>query len=158
MKHFTQGILIGLLALAASAAEAPNASYFQLRLVLDGPSPNSETLPFTIREGQRVMLDVDKTPFLDLTAVQSATAVKDAFGVPFSVKVMLTPEGRQRLSEVTGKNIGNRIAVIVDGRIFNAPVVQAQLTTDSIPVIGNFTTEQQAVEVAEKIESALHSK
>src|SRR6185369_2209421 len=66
------------------ATESTKTSGFQMRLVLDTPTPDGEKLPQVIEQpdgGFKVnWLEVEKTVLLDQTAFHSALATKDALG------------------------------------------------------------------------------
>ena len=66
---------------------------------------------------------------LDGSDVLRAVAVKQIGGVqPFWViDFRLTPEGTRRFADATREAIGKQIAIIVDGQVVSAPVVQAPI-------------------------------
>jgi preprotein translocase subunit SecD len=133
---------------------AAQVSIFQVRMVQDAPSADSEQLAYRSVDGQNITLAVQKTVLLDQSAVQSAVVAKDSSTGRPIVRVLLTPQGRARFAEITGQSIHKRVAVVVDGKLVEAPIVQAQLTTTFIPVLGEFT-EQQASHLAARINAAL---
>jgi len=47
--------------------------------------------------------------------------------------------GSQRFGQVTTKNIGKRIAIILDGEAISAPVIQDSITSGNGTISGNFT-------------------
>ncbi len=87
---------------SAIAADAPTQSIFQVRLVVDAASDGTEQLAYKDKDGQTLMLDVQKTPVLDLNDIESAEVVTEdtPSGQP-QVRIMLTPQGRERLEEVS---------------------------------------------------------
>jgi protein-export membrane protein SecD len=50
----------------------------------------------------------------------------DEYGAPI-VDFKLTPEGRELFSSVTGANIGKRLAILLDGKVESAPVIQDRI-------------------------------
>ena len=110
-----------------AAVGADETSIFQIRRVVNAPAANVERMPFTSPDGQTMMLTVEKTPLLDLSDVESATVEsKDTPSGEPEMRVMLTPHGRERLGEVTSQAIHQRIAVVIDGKVWQAPVIQAR--------------------------------
>jgi preprotein translocase subunit SecD len=65
---------------------------------------------------------------LDGSDVLGAVAVKEIGSQPFwVVDYRLTPEGTRRFADATRVAIGKQIAIIVDGQVVSAPVVQASI-------------------------------
>ncbi|HEY2012416.1 MAG TPA: hypothetical protein VGH38_02895 [Bryobacteraceae bacterium] len=147
-----------LLGCAALALAASNPSVFQIRSASDIPSADSEQMTYKSKDGQTIPLYVQKEPLLDISAVHSAEMVRDVAGSPFNVKITFTPEGRERFAEATRQNVRKRIAVIIDGRVYAAPMIQSELTAPSITISGDIGTEQQATELAAKIQKAVDTK
>lgn len=143
---------------SAIAADAPTQSIFQVRLVVDAASDGTEQLAYKDKDGQTLMLDVQKTPVLDLNDIESAEVVTEdtPSGQP-QVRIMLTPQGRERLEEVSEQAIHKRLAIVIDGKVYAAPMIQAKLTSDYIP-IGDVPTEEQAKDIAGKINAAVRRK
>jgi preprotein translocase subunit SecD len=50
-------------------------------------------------------------------------------------------EGQRRFAEVTTHNIGKRFAIILDGRVISAPVIQSAITQGTGQISGHFTAE-----------------
>jgi preprotein translocase subunit SecD len=73
----------------------------------------------------------------DLTGAQPSTGRN---GQP-SVNFTLSRDGAVRFGEVTGKNIGKQLAIVLDNRVVSAPVIQSQIT-DSGEITGTFTPQQ----------------
>jgi len=129
-----------------------------MRLVVDNPSADSEQLicQSTNKETGRISvekLNVQKKILLGQTAVKSAVASKsrqDYWQVDFS----LTPDGTARFAEITGQNIGKRLAIVIDGQLITAPVIQSPITGGKGQITGNFT-EQEAKDLAAKINQAI---
>ncbi len=75
----------------------------------------------------------------DLTGAQPSTGQNGSAIVNFN----LTHDGAARFSEVTGKNVGKQLAIVLDGRVQSAPVIQSQIS-DSGQITGSFTPQQAA--------------
>jgi len=63
----------------------------------------------------------------------------------------LTPEGAAIFGPYTGANVGQPMAIVLDGTVLSAPVINAQLTDGGI-IEGNFT-EQEAQQLALQLRS-----
>jgi preprotein translocase subunit SecD len=58
-----------------------------------------------------------------------------------AVSFTLNNEGGRKFGQVTGDNIGKRLAIILDGRVQSAPNIEGRITTDG-RITGSFTTEE----------------
>ena len=131
-------------------------SVFQIRLVRDQPSEATEQLPMKSPDGQSVTLSVERRPVFDTAGVASAVVAKDpSTGQPV-LQIRLTSAGSRQITEITRQNIHNRLAVIIDGVLYEAPVIQAEISTDFLPVRDNLTP-QQADALARKINAEIRS-
>ncbi len=129
-----------------------------MRWVVDSPSADSEQLILrrTDRETGRVStetLNVQKKVLLDQTALKSAVAAKGLQGY-WQVDFSLTPDGTRRFAEITGRNIGKRLAIVIDGQLITAPNIFAPITGGTGVITGNFTGPE-AKELAAKISKAI---
>ena len=142
----------------AMAADSAKPSVFQMRLVVESPSADSEQLicQKTNNETGRVTtekLNVEKKVLLDQTALESAVVSPSGHGYS-QIDFSLTPDGKEQFAEVTGRNTGRRLAIVIDGQLITAPVIQAQITGGKGQITGNFT-EQEAKDLAAKINKAI---
>lgn len=101
---------------------------------------------------------------LSMEDIVSAKASEPPFnGLPYEISVKLTPEGRGRLARLTrdykphgAKNPsvhGRALAIVVNGELVTAPIIQAEIDMGEFVITGNFTKEE-AVNLA----AALNSK
>src|SRR5262245_49537072 len=58
-----------------------------------------------------------------------------------SVDFTLNPLGADKLKRETGRNVGRRLAIILDGSVASAPVIQSQIA-DRGQISGRFSTEE----------------
>src|SRR5438552_7749741 len=117
---------VWLLTLTVIAAET-SKPVFQVRLVIDRPTAESEEMTITRTDAAggttREVLQVQRTPLLDHKAVRSASVQTSApTGAP-EIQVTFTDKGAQRFAEITRQNIGKRLAIVVDGKLLSAPVI-----------------------------------
>jgi preprotein translocase subunit SecD len=54
----------------------------------------------------------------------------------------LNPEGAKKFVEVTGKNIGRRLAIILDGKVYSAPNIQSRIAGGKGQITGRFSIEE----------------
>jgi len=58
------------------------------------------------------------------------------------VALQFDSEGAKLFAELTKKNLGKTIAIVLDGEIISAPRVQAEITDGKAVITGNFTTDE----------------
>ncbi len=143
------------------ATEAPNAPVFAMRLVQKGPSAAAERMTYattnqTTGRIRSETLYVQKTVLLDQTAVESATVVTNRLG-GLEIDLAFTDSGRKRFANVTRQNVGRRLAIIVDGQILSAPIIQSKITNGKASIVGAFT-DQEAHTLARKIDEAVAAR
>ncbi len=129
-----------------------------MRLVVENPSADSEQLicqRTNTETGQIFVekLDVQKKLLLDQTALKSAVASTNRQGYS-QINFSLTPNGKEEFAEITGQNIGKRLAIVIDGQLITAPVIQSAITGGKGQITGDFT-EQEAKDLAAKINKAI---
>jgi protein-export membrane protein SecD len=59
----------------------------------------------------------------------------------WGVSMTMTPRGRADFARVTGNNVGRQLAIVLDGRIYSAPVIRERIPGGDASITGNFTLE-----------------
>ncbi|MGA2496165.1 MAG: protein kinase [Tepidisphaeraceae bacterium] len=127
--------------LIRSKAESPRSlSRLQFRLVAAGNESGTQSLPCNEGEDR---LSVRREILLDETAVSSAVVADAPAGGGAQVEVTFTKAGANRLAEVTGANIGRRLAVVFDGKVVGTPTIQSAIH-DKAVITGRFTAAEAA--------------
>ncbi len=119
----------------------------ELRLVIDSSfsreelerrlTKDTEILPS--REGGEWFL-VDRIPVISGSDLKTAYTSQDEFGRP-AVGFELKSEAAGRFGEFTSKNIGRRLAIVLEDRVVSAPVIQSRIS-DRGQITGNFTPQE----------------
>jgi preprotein translocase subunit SecD len=140
------------------ADEPAKPLVFEMRLVADGSPDDAQRMTLVWQDpssGQTKLepLYLKKEVLLDQTALQSAQAVKNPMGKP-QIELTLTDAGRKRFADVTRQNIGKRLAIVIDGRVCSAPVIQAEISGGKAEITGNFS-EHEAQALAGKINGVI---
>ena len=125
---------------------------FQLQLVLDEPGGNSEAITNHASVAGETLY-VQKTPLLDYTAVRSATVTRNASSGAPEINVEFSPEGKELFAAITKENISRRLAIVLDGHLYSAPVIRSEISGGQAQVTGSFT-EEEAKELVAKINEA----
>jgi hypothetical protein len=137
------------------SAALSKASVFQIRLALDAPTDNTEPMRLTSQNGSSENVEtpyVAKEILLDHTAVQAATFDTSKQGYP-EIGITLTDTGRKRFAEITRQHLHQRLAMVIDGKLWMAPVVQTEITGGKAVVTGGFS-DDEAKDLTAKINDA----
>jgi preprotein translocase subunit SecD len=128
------------------AAIAPGAEESLLTQFKDKTPPEDEIL-FEKKLNRETGV-VTKAPLLlkkdtlltgDLLT-EARIAIDDRFNEPY-VSLLFNDMGEKIFGDVTGKNVGRRLAIILDGTVYSAPVIREQITGGSAQITGSFTME-----------------
>jgi preprotein translocase subunit SecD len=93
--------------------------------------------------------DVNNLIFNDEVLIQNsdisdAHVALDAFGERY-IHIAMTRSGTMKFKNITEKNIGGRIAIILDGKTISAPIVQAPITDGQAQInLPKGTTSKEA--------------
>lgn len=111
-----------------------------------GAPPGSEVL-YEVGEDAATGRSL-KTPYLIkkramLTGayLTDARASFDTQDGPF-VSIDFDRKGARIFERVTGENVRKRLAIVLDNRVYSAPVIQDRITGGQARITGNFTTEE----------------
>ena len=119
----------------------------ELRLVIDS-APTKEALEKKLtkdteilpsRDGTEWFL-LDKIPVITGQDLKTAYVGVDQFGQP-AVNFELKSEAAEKFGEFTQKNIGKRLAIVLDNKVVSAPVIRSRIS-DRGQITGNFTAEE----------------
>ena len=91
---------------------------------------------------------------LDQTDLKSATVSTNAQMGTRQIDISFTDKGTKRFAEVTRQNIGKRLAIIIGGQIYSAPVIQSEIASGNGQITGSFS-EQEARDLAAKMTKTL---
>jgi hypothetical protein len=139
-------LLLGIALLSLSAAVHATAAppILQFRLVVDNPTADSEQMTVAQPNNpprQPEVLNVQKAALLDSSDVKNATASVDPLRQPI-IDIKLTDDGAKRFADVTGKNVGERLAIVIDGKLYEAPRIASAITGGEALITGHFTKEE----------------
>ena len=127
---------------------------FQLQLVLDQPGDDTEQKTNNATGAGGETLHVQKTPLMDYTAISSAAVTRNASSGAPVISVEFSEEGKELFAAITKENINKRLAIVLDGQVYSAPVIRTEISGGQAQISGSFT-EEEATALAAKINAAL---
>jgi hypothetical protein len=139
---------------AGGPMTAARPAPFAVQLVQDAPGENTQAM--TNRNG-RETLHVQQTPMLDDTAIQSATVTADPATGEQQIEVEFSELGKELFAAITRENLNKRLAIVLDGQVYTAPVIRSEITEGKAVITGSFTADE-ARELAAKVSSAIQSR
>lgn len=108
-----------------------------------------ETAQLTFVEVVEETVDGSATPSANLVPtnltgadLEKAEVIFDSnTGAP-SISIQFTKEGGNKFSEITKRNVGKQLPIILDNQIISAPTVQEQIIGGNAQITGSFTVEE----------------
>ena len=131
----------------------------QFRLVEGNPGPDaksvSDSLPANVKTDVDVLpgtredelgrvagtefYAIRKTIPVTGTDLKTARVQKGRLGEP-TVGFALTPDGGRKFGELTGANVGRRLAIVLDNKVVSAPRINSRIDDQGV-IEGSFTTQ-----------------
>lgn len=96
------------------------------------------------RPGQEPRVEyyfVNKIPEMTGKGISNAMATKDEFGQR-KIQLRFSQAGAEDFARVTSRNIGRQLAIVLDGNLYCAPVVNQAITGGSAEISGRFSDEE----------------
>jgi len=78
---------------------------------------------------------------------------KDGLGNPI-INIAFTDAGRERFAAISRQNIGKRLAIVINGQVRSAPVINSEITGGKVQISGRFS-EPEAKKLAAEISAAI---
>jgi SecD/SecF fusion protein len=123
-------------------------------------APGHEELHQTVRRGDgknsivRLLVEKESAGGLTSRYVKQALVVRDTLTDIPQINFTLDSKGSAIFAEVTRENIGRRMAIVLDGELITAPVINSQIPGGRAVISGNFTV-REAHEIAAILETPL---
>lgn len=84
---------------------------------------------------------VNDIPILDGTMLTDAKVGYDENNRPV-INFSLNSQGAQIFGDFTGKSVGKRLAIVLDGKVYSAPVINERIGGGSGQISGNYTVAE----------------
>ncbi len=121
----------------------------EFKLVVDNPSILSKALSgeeippeyevLYDREGNAWL--VKRKPLLTGEGVKKAYVSFDQYNQPV-VSLEFSPEATKRFAQITGENVGRKLAIVLDGKVQSAPVIRERISGGKAMISGRFTPQE----------------
>jgi preprotein translocase subunit SecD len=150
--------MISLRPVDSNAKNISNAVLFPrltFRFVTDDPAiPADELVDPTDKGGKRT-LRLSREVVLDEGSVAMVDPSRLASDPPrLGVGLEMTEAGAKKLEQITGNNIGQKLAIVLDGQILIAPNIQSKIGKHVLITSG---TDRESAELLGRIHAAVFS-
>jgi len=123
--------------------------FLEFKLVEDDVNKLKNALSGEINEEYELKYLDEKPIVLNKQSALSGEMIKDArvdfsheqFGMPY-VSLNFTSEGAKEFARLTRENIGRRLAIVLDGNIKSAPVIQEEIPSGNAQISGRFNVQE----------------
>ena len=120
--------------------------------------PGCEVLRYKLRmpDGSEriVELEVSKRAEMSGSTIKKAMVVRGSLGQP-EIHFTLDSQGTKHFAEITRENVHQRLAIVLDGELYSAPLIQTPIETGSGQITGQFDI-REAFEFANVLENPLY--
>ena len=142
-----------ILFLAAHVAFAADPSAFEIHAVAKTPSAEAKEYSLPERGGEKETILVDLTVLLDGSALKAVQLEHDPNGSP-EIAITLTETGATRFEEITTEYAGQRLAILLDGKLLTAPSVRGPIRGGRLTISGALG-EKEMAELVSALNTAL---
>ncbi len=100
-----------------------------------------ETDPITHRTIKTPFLLHSQTLLTGAYLTDARVQIDSQYNEPY-VSIEFDKKGAMIFERVTGENVKKRLAIVLDKKVYSAPVIQEKISGGSARITGNFTTEE----------------
>jgi preprotein translocase subunit SecD len=106
-------------------------------------APKNTASPSALPKGIAELIGPDAKPTnLSGSDLKEASVAFDPqTGLP-QVQLVFTPEGGQKFAEITGRNIGRILPIVLDDQVIQQPVVNERIVGGNAVINGQYTTQE----------------
>lgn len=122
------------------------------------PIPRGYEKLFLVTEdekGQEVQypIIVKRIPEMTGKSIREAHPVVDAYG-RYEISLQMTSAGKERFATITRQNLHRRLAIVLDGKVCSAPVIQSEIVQGQASISGRFS-QREALELSNVLNNPL---
>ncbi|MGH7767929.1 MAG: protein translocase subunit SecD [Candidatus Binatia bacterium] len=118
----------------------------EFKLVVEAPSEDALRNP---PPGTEVLYGFDKTPYLvQAQALMTGEYIADARVRPSErlegpyVELVLSSSGARLFERITAENVKRRLAIVLDNKVYSAPVIQERISGGHASITGSFDMKE----------------
>lgn len=114
---------------------------------LSGEVPDGYEVAYLVQKDERGISREGSPLLLEKKVELTGSGLKDAYvgidnnGLP-EVRLEFNRKGAGRFAKITGANIEKRLAIVLDGKVFSAPVIRDRIPGGKAQISGRFTMQE----------------
>jgi preprotein translocase subunit SecD len=115
---------------------------------LRGSIPPGDIIAYGYKEekgiGQRVKVPYllkERAMLTGETLEKAEVRISDRFGEPY-ISMKFNSQGARDFDRITSENVKKRLAIVLDGVVYSAPVIQERISGGDAQITGSFTLEE----------------
>ena len=81
--------------------------------------------------------------------INDSYVLRDEFG-KYEIMIYFNRKGTADFADLTGRNVGRRLAIVIDGQLYSAPVLRTMIDDGTAVITGDFSLEE-----AKRVSAAL---
>ena len=114
---------------------------------LSGEVPDGYEVAYLVKKDERGISREGSPLLLEKKVELTGSGLKDAYvgidnnGLP-EVRLEFNRKGAGRFAKITGANIEKRLAIVLDGKVFSAPVIRDRIPGGKAQISGRFTMQE----------------
>ncbi len=97
--------------------------------------------PTTNKVQQGTIVLKDKTLLTGEHIADARVRIDQQYNQPY-VSLEFDPQGARIFERITGENVKKRLAIVLDGVVYSAPVIQEKITGGKASITGSFTMDE----------------
>ena len=120
---------------------------------LSGKVPPGSEVLYEVKENPETRRMIKKPYLIKKRVLLTGSHLTDArvqidsqYNEPY-VSIVFDSKGAKDFARITGENVKKRLAIVLDDKVYSAPVIQEKITGGEARITGNFTT-QEATDLA----------
>jgi len=116
----------------AVRGNVPEGSILAYESKLDRESGRRSSIPILLK---------NRTVLTGSSLESAKVAISDRFGEPH-VSIKFNAQGAQDFERITGENVKKRMAIVLDGAVYSAPVIQERISGGNAQISGTFSMDE----------------
>jgi len=109
----------------------------RLSLALEGDIPDG----YELKEYEKSYLLLESSPSLSGSDLSESFMGFNTYGGA-EVNMRFTSPGTKKFAEVTEKNVGRMLAIVLDGKVMSAPSIREPILSGQAQITGDFTLDE----------------
>ncbi len=117
---------------AALKGKVPAGSEILYEVKVDPETGRTLKTPYLVRK---------RTLLTGANLKDARVQIDSRYNEPY-VSIEFDKKGGRIFARITGENVHKRLAIVLDNRVYSAPVIQEKITGGQARITGNFTTDE----------------